>query len=285
MFDYDWARQKRVPSQKINIKLETNVAPPTGANYETWVIPFKEWKMPIMQKDIIMLHDISTAFAGKSNAIISRRYIKGRDWYDFMWYAKQGIEPNYKYMTEALRQSGDLPQSIVNIDKDVYIKLMKDKIMAYNDNAINSIRRGILSFIINTNNEYSKMKNLTTQMLLNSVDEFEANTRTQAAQNRQANYTSVSKDDLLFQIVNDTWNAMKTMNSHDSLLFAYKRAIANDEATFVKERMIKDALSTLGYEGKNALPRYVANELSKTKVHRHDISTQQKHRDSEEHTR
>jgi len=56
-------------------------------------------------------------FAGKMHALIYRRWsnrVKGRDWYDFEWYVRQGIPLNLAHFAERARQSGDLVQQQLN---------------------------------------------------------------------------------------------------------------------------------------------------------------------------
>ena len=43
-------------------------------------------------------------FAGKINAILTRRFAKGRDWFDFTWYAGRNISINFPYLQAALKQ-------------------------------------------------------------------------------------------------------------------------------------------------------------------------------------
>jgi hypothetical protein len=45
--------------------------------------------------------------AGKIHAVITRKYAKGRDWYDLMWYLTQRppIEVNVKLLQKALEQT------------------------------------------------------------------------------------------------------------------------------------------------------------------------------------
>lgn len=48
-------------------------------------------------------------FAGKTHALLFREWknrIKGRDWYDFEWYAQQGIALNRNHLLARARQSG-----------------------------------------------------------------------------------------------------------------------------------------------------------------------------------
>jgi predicted nucleotidyltransferase component of viral defense system len=85
--------------QKINIKLEIDVEPPADSGYEYTYLDFPT--------DYEVCHqDLSSNFALKIHALLCRAYIKGRDWYDFGWYIRQGVSPNLAHLKNALVQFG-----------------------------------------------------------------------------------------------------------------------------------------------------------------------------------
>ena len=45
--------------------------------------------------------------AGKVHALVTRKYPKGRDWYDFIWYRarRPPVEPNLELLQHALDQT------------------------------------------------------------------------------------------------------------------------------------------------------------------------------------
>lgn len=56
-------------------------------------------------------YDLSTLMAGKLHAVLTRRYlrgkenentIKGRDYFDLLWFVKKGVKPNLKRLSELL---------------------------------------------------------------------------------------------------------------------------------------------------------------------------------------
>jgi hypothetical protein len=53
-------------------------------------------------------HDRASLFAGKLHALLSRRYTKGRDLYDLVWYLsnRDWPEPNLEFLNAALQQTG-----------------------------------------------------------------------------------------------------------------------------------------------------------------------------------
>jgi predicted nucleotidyltransferase component of viral defense system len=97
----------RLPSdsQVIRIKLEIDINPPDGSLFEssylTYPYPFS-----------ILVQDLPSLFATKCHAILCRKYEKGRDWFDFLWYVARKTPINYLLLKKALFQSGpykDLP--------------------------------------------------------------------------------------------------------------------------------------------------------------------------------
>jgi hypothetical protein len=85
--------------QKINIKLEIDVLPPAGSGYAYTYLDFPT--------DHEVCHqDLGSNFALKIHALLCRPFLKGRDWYDFNWYIKQGVAPNLTHLRNALLQWG-----------------------------------------------------------------------------------------------------------------------------------------------------------------------------------
>jgi len=86
-------------NQKLKIKLEIDVEPPADSGYEYTYLDF-----PL---DYEVCHqDLSSNFSLKIHALLCRGYLKGRDWYDFNWYVKQGVAVNLLHLENALYQYG-----------------------------------------------------------------------------------------------------------------------------------------------------------------------------------
>lgn len=88
-------------SQRFSIKIEIDSNPPQGAILETRVV---NKYFPIA----FLSYDINSLFAGKMHALLSRKYVKGRDYFDLGWYLSKwkGIEPNFVLLKNALEQTG-----------------------------------------------------------------------------------------------------------------------------------------------------------------------------------
>jgi predicted nucleotidyltransferase component of viral defense system len=85
--------------RKIRIKFEVDTNPPSGSELE-----IKYHDFPFVSS--VVVQDKPSLFAGKVHALLCRNYIKGRDWYDFLWYTSQGVEINYQFLSSALNQQG-----------------------------------------------------------------------------------------------------------------------------------------------------------------------------------
>jgi len=90
---------KKGPFRKIRIKFEVDTNPPSGSQSEIKYLDF-----PFVSS--VTVQDKPSLFAGKVHALLCREYIKGRDWYDFLWYTSQGITINFQFLTSALKQLG-----------------------------------------------------------------------------------------------------------------------------------------------------------------------------------
>ncbi|MCD4831196.1 MAG: nucleotidyl transferase AbiEii/AbiGii toxin family protein [Anaerohalosphaeraceae bacterium] len=103
--------------RKIRIKFEVDTNPLSGSKNEIKYLDF-----PFVSS--VTVQDKPSLFAGKLHALLCREYIKGRDWYDFLWYTGQGIKINYSFLGLALKQQGPWK----GIDIDVDLKRCRDEL-------------------------------------------------------------------------------------------------------------------------------------------------------------
>jgi len=95
---------RQVPKgQVIKVKLEVDTNPPgdfsTETKYLLAPIPF-----PVR---VLVLPDL---FAGKMHAVLYRRWknrVKGRDWYDLVWYISRHPELHLRHLEQRMRQTGE----------------------------------------------------------------------------------------------------------------------------------------------------------------------------------
>ena len=109
------------PPRKLRIKLEVDVNPPGGASFETKYLDFP---FP----SAVCVFDPPSLFAGKLHALLCRKYIKGRDWYDFIWYTARKTPANYDLLASALAQLGPWKQQQLHVDRDWCFDQLRAKI-------------------------------------------------------------------------------------------------------------------------------------------------------------
>ena len=49
--------------------------------------------------------DLSSLFATKIHACFFRKFRKGRDYYDLLWYLSKRVQPNFELLNNAIRQT------------------------------------------------------------------------------------------------------------------------------------------------------------------------------------
>jgi hypothetical protein len=114
-------RPKTGPMRKIRIKFEVDSNPPAGASYQVRVVDFP---FP----SAVSLFDLPSLFAGKMHALLCREYVKGRDWYDLLWYAGRAVRPNFILLAAALDQTGPWAGQKTVIDEAWCHRAMATKI-------------------------------------------------------------------------------------------------------------------------------------------------------------
>lgn len=118
----DLSFYKGQAGKKLKIKLEIDVNPPAGSGFDYTYLDFPT--------DYEVCHqDLSSNFSLKLHALLCRRFIKGRDWYDFNWYIKQRVSPNLTLLKNALVQTGPWEgQNTLRFDMDWLNSAMQKKI-------------------------------------------------------------------------------------------------------------------------------------------------------------
>ncbi|MBN1869027.1 MAG: nucleotidyl transferase AbiEii/AbiGii toxin family protein [Candidatus Omnitrophica bacterium] len=92
-------------SQKLTIKVEVDTNPPEGAVFEKSMVN-KTYFFYVPHPDLASL------YAGKLSACFYRKYIKGRDFYDFIWFLARKIKPNYRLFNNAVQQTQGTPPGV-----------------------------------------------------------------------------------------------------------------------------------------------------------------------------
>ena len=123
------------PKTKIRIKLEVDTNPPSGSGYDLKYLDF-----PFVSS--VAVQDRPSLFAGKIHALLCRDYIKGRDWYDFIWYTGNQTGVNYGFLTSAINQIGPWQGQSITVDKAWLLTELERTIVSINwKQVIEDVRR------------------------------------------------------------------------------------------------------------------------------------------------
>lgn len=113
-------------------------------------------------------YDLSTLMAGKLHAILTRRHltgkddrltIKGRDYFDLLWFVKNSVNPNLKRLSDLLNKKIFLVELEKQIDKQV-----KRLTARYKDDFVSDLQPlvanadAVKSYVDNYYDEYSRYK-------------------------------------------------------------------------------------------------------------------------------
>jgi predicted nucleotidyltransferase component of viral defense system len=112
---------ERDQRKKIKVKLEIDTNPPVGSNYETRYLTF-----PLTTA--ITTQTLESGFAMKIGALLSRGYVKGRDWYDFIWYISRKTRPDFALLQNALEQNGPWAGQKIRVGADWILDKLKTRI-------------------------------------------------------------------------------------------------------------------------------------------------------------
>jgi predicted nucleotidyltransferase component of viral defense system len=93
--------------QVLKIKIEVDTDPPPGFDTETRFL-----LQPISFS--VRAFSLPDMFAGKMHAVLCREWksrVKGRDWYDLVWYAANHPQLHLKHLEQRMIQSGHLKKT------------------------------------------------------------------------------------------------------------------------------------------------------------------------------
>jgi hypothetical protein len=127
--------------QILRIKLEVDTDPPPGfatqTRYLLQPIPFS-----------VRAFVLPDLLAGKMHAILCRRWksrVKGRDWYDLVWYAANHPELHLYHLEQRMRQTGDWKE-----DAPLTAERFKDFLIhAVNGLDLEQVRKEVEPFVKN----------------------------------------------------------------------------------------------------------------------------------------
>ena len=115
------------PGELIKVKLEVDTDPPAGSAFE-----MKYQLLPVPFS--VRLYSTPSLFAGKMHALLCRSWrtrVKGRDFYDYVWFLSKGVPLNIAHLQARMRQSGHLSPEEVLTEEAIRIRL-KQRFMNVN---------------------------------------------------------------------------------------------------------------------------------------------------------
>lgn len=123
--------------KSIKIKIEVDTRPP---------MKFQTEQKLLLQPQAFMTRcfTLPNLFAGKMHALVYRSWknrVKGRDWYDFLWYVSNNVPLDFKHLAERVKEfNGD------EIDRETFMIKLKERLAVAD---ISQIKNDVLPFIRN----------------------------------------------------------------------------------------------------------------------------------------
>ncbi len=133
---------RQIPrGQVLKIKIEIDTDPPPGFDTESRFllqpIPFS-----------VRVFVVPDLFAGKMHAILCRQWksrVKGRDWYDLVWYAANHPQLHLFHLEQRMIQSGHLKRN-EHLNQEKFCNLMSTAIEKLN---VDQARKEVEPFVKN----------------------------------------------------------------------------------------------------------------------------------------
>ncbi|WP_306537078.1 nucleotidyl transferase AbiEii/AbiGii toxin family protein [Geobacter sp.] len=125
--------------QVLKVKIEVDTDPPPGfttsTRYLLQPIPFA-----------VRSYSLPDLFAGKMHALLFRKWknrVKGRDWYDFVWYAANHPQLNLAHLEQRMRQTGHWSGEL-SLSPAAFSELLFDTIDRLD---VNQARKDVAPFV------------------------------------------------------------------------------------------------------------------------------------------
>ena len=123
--------------KSIKIKIEVDIVPP---------LLFTTEQKLLLQPYSFMTRcfTLPCLFAGKMHALVFRAWknrVKGRDWYDFEWYVRNGVPLDFRHLQERIRQF-----NAMEITKEKFMQLLKERL---GSTSISLVKQDVMPFVRN----------------------------------------------------------------------------------------------------------------------------------------
>jgi predicted nucleotidyltransferase component of viral defense system len=122
---------------KIKIKIEIDTNPPVGADKSVEYVNFP-LDFPVAA------YDLKSCMSGKIHALLCRPYVKGRDWFDLLWYISEEVRPNMLFLKNALFQMGPWKGIEIELNEKIIKDELQKKII---NNDWNDIKFDVRKFL------------------------------------------------------------------------------------------------------------------------------------------
>jgi len=124
--------------KSYKIKIEVDTCPP---------LAFSTEQKLLLQPFSFMTRCISLPglFAGKMHALLFRTWgsrVKGRDWYDFEWYVRQGVKLDFEHLRERAREFNG-----IELNEDKFRDLLVERLSTTN---IDLVKKDVMPFVKNS---------------------------------------------------------------------------------------------------------------------------------------
>lgn len=131
-------RLSNLKDQKLSVALEIDARPPQGWNTEISLIT-KRFVFTVTH------YDLPSLYATKLHACFFRKYVKGRDFYDLVWYLGKDILPNFVLLSNAISQTENKQMNITQENFKTFLLEKVEKV----DFA--RVRRDVERFLVDKN--------------------------------------------------------------------------------------------------------------------------------------
>ena len=140
----------------LKVKFEIDCNPSLGFKNETKWLDIPEFAQ-------VVVLDEPSLFAGKLHAILCRNYkntVKGRDYYDFLFYVQKRIKPNLIYLRNKLIETGKI-NALDHFDLNVLKSMLKEQFEKVD---FNQVKQDAMRFVFKNEDLSYYTKDLFIQM-------------------------------------------------------------------------------------------------------------------------
>jgi len=123
--------------KSIKVKIEVDTAPP---------LKFATEQRPLIRPKTFMARCVALPdlYAGKMHALVFRAWksrVKGRDWYDFEWYVRNGVPLDWAHLKERIRQCNGQEMTL-----DQFMTALRERLGSTD---IEKVKADVIPFIDN----------------------------------------------------------------------------------------------------------------------------------------